>query len=270
MRSLVKIVIAVILAFCAAKITTLVLNKPDDTSALAAATHRVKDVPLHKGYPFEVKQAGDVMRFSLRGHMPDNAWKSVSVTMVDPNGNYLFTWLDELWTQSGYNDGYWTESRSEASFVQRFSKVGTYTAFIAYEEGPQRQDKDKRKPTEFSLNIVKVRGDVSVLNTIMSVFAYLIVFSIMLFFIMLWLNGDSKKTQSTVAKVNAWPVFTLALILLLLIVLAGYAMSQVQDDDDVDWEYESHRKSYLYHDKSLKGKSVSGESFRGGSGRGGK
>lgn len=77
--------------------------------------------------PFQVQQAGTVIKASFASNLPLNSWSFVEAELLDQDRDYLFSFGKELWHETGVDsDGKWTES--DISYEMKFTvaEPGTY------------------------------------------------------------------------------------------------------------------------------------------------
>ena len=223
-----------------------------------------------KAYQFKVPEDGQMMRFEVVGRTPMNTWKSVDIDVYDQVGNYLFTYQDELWAETGRDsDGRWTEYRDRAEFTQHFPKKGIYEAYVSESSGPS----SRIKTNDFRFRVVPVLGNSRLLTPLVWV-------SGAIAFVCLLILGNRmdkgrpissyKKPRHPLQKpqTNKSTMTVIALFFAPTLLLT--AMAFQKDDDDIDWLYASHSSKQMTVDRELRQQSLSGAQFRTGGSRGGK
>ncbi|KAF7781488.1 hypothetical protein PRUB_b0724 [Pseudoalteromonas rubra] len=231
-----------------------------------------KDIAYH----FEVPQDGQMMRFELKGTMKMNSWKAMDMEVYQADGTYLFSYQDDLWSESGRDsEGNWTERKTKASFAIRFAKKGKYQLYLT----DQSSNNQKLNNTRYYFRVVPVRGDASVLKPLLYV-ALIVAF---LCFAVLGnryevdkpLSGKTTYNKKPYghnpfgdqARPSRVPLYAWCFSLGLFALLFSWAY---KNDDDINYVSYAYGKSHMTVDRSIRQQSMSGANHRGGSGRGGK
>lgn len=77
--------------------------------------------------PFRINKAGVVLSVAIKASLPDQSWAFVEAELLDDDKDYLFSFGNELWSESGYDDGGpWHES--DDSYVMKLTipQAGAY------------------------------------------------------------------------------------------------------------------------------------------------
>ncbi|ALU45182.1 hypothetical protein [Pseudoalteromonas rubra] len=229
-----------------------------------------------KAYQFDVPADGQMMRFELKGVMKMNTWKAIDMEVYQADGTYLFSYHDELWSESGRDsEGKWTEHRKEASFKIRFAKKGSYQMYLT----DQSSNNQKLNNTRYYFRVVPVRGDASVLKPLF----YIALIVAFLCFTVLGNRYEEDKPLSgkttynkkpyghnplgDQARPSRAPLYAWCFSLGLFALLFSWAY---KNDDDINYVSYAYGKSQMTVDRSIRQQSMSGANHRGGSGRGGK
>lgn len=77
--------------------------------------------------PIEVVEENEVVNIAVSQHVKDRNWSYVEGEVVDSNDNYLFSFSEELWFETGRDsDGYWEEGKRSYDISITFPKPGKY------------------------------------------------------------------------------------------------------------------------------------------------
>ncbi len=76
--------------------------------------------------PIEITKAKQVVGIEISTSLPNNSWAFVEGEVLDENKQYLFSFGDEFWHESGYDDGNWEESYDEYEMKITFPEAGKY------------------------------------------------------------------------------------------------------------------------------------------------
>lgn len=227
-------------------------------------------IQQEEAYFFNVPEAGSMVEFTLTGKTPDNDWSVFDIEVYGPDGNYLFTYFDELWSETGKDsDGFWRESKQYASLTQRFSQPGTYHAILSHADG-------RLNVKYLNLGIKVLNGDsryIKLIFRVCMILTVVLLIAIVLYFD-IWIKSVntpySSKPRSyrkpglaTKIKLFLW----LLVIYSICITSAGYVGAK-KKTADVDWAH--IHGSQTTRDKSLLGTTSVAADFRGGAGRAGK
>jgi len=229
-----------------------------------------------KAYSFTVPEDGQMMRLEFRGTMPMNKWKSFDMEIYDPNWKYLFSYQDELWSETGRDsDGQWTERRRIAYIEQRFPKKGEYFVYLS----DSSKSNSSTANSHYTFRIVPIRGDGSYFKP----FIYISIGVLVLCFVYLaHLHEKNKEANNsmsfkpinklakgTTKKKSGINFFTILFLIMFLFISIG-ALAMMNDDSDVNWLFVAQKHKRMTVDRSVRQESLSGSGFVGGSGRGGK
>ena len=123
------------------KIETLLANK------------RNVDRPAYQVGPIVVEQPGEVFEINVRANLPDNHWSFIEVELLDGNEEYLYSFGQELWRESGRDsDGNWSESRRDFETKLTFPVTGFYYLNFIVES------KSSKDPKSINVNVIKRKG----------------------------------------------------------------------------------------------------------------
>ncbi|WP_199610056.1 hypothetical protein [Flocculibacter collagenilyticus] len=261
--------------FCVAVLTLIVgffirsiLDAPTNHTDYQSSTQWSNQ---DKGYTFTVPNDGQIMRLEIRGTMPMNRWKSIAMDIYDDKENYLFTYTDELWSESGYDsDGRWTEYRKKASINQRFAKAGTYVAFISDSHNINRSSIVDTHT--FRFRAVPLHGDISKLMPFLWLVGGVVAICFAVFIFRAETKDDrvnpilSMRDIKTKKTMSIWILIAIFFIPL----FALTAWGSIKDDDDINWIYVANTHRNVTVDRDLRQQSLSGAHFRSGGSTGGK
>ncbi|TAE83370.1 MAG: hypothetical protein EAZ74_06315 [Alphaproteobacteria bacterium] len=77
--------------------------------------------------PLMVKQAKEVYEITIQSDVPENSWVFIEGEVLDANKEYLFSFGQELWHETGYDDeGAWREQENDYSMKVTFPQAGQY------------------------------------------------------------------------------------------------------------------------------------------------
>lgn len=123
------------------KIETLLANK------------RNVDRPAYQVGPIVVEQPGEVFEINVRANLPDNHWSFIEVELLDGNEEYLYSFGQELWRESGRDsDGNWSESRRDFETKLTFPVTGFYYLNFIVES------KSNKDPKSINVTVIKRKG----------------------------------------------------------------------------------------------------------------
>lgn len=78
--------------------------------------------------PFSVSNVRRPLRVSIRGaNIPANTWSEVDVALVDDEENEYLLFTQELWHETGYDEGAWDESSLRGSYRFKLPEPGQYS-----------------------------------------------------------------------------------------------------------------------------------------------
>ena len=243
------------------------LESPTEQKAfVSSGSYANQDKP----YEFKVPSDGAMMRLEVTGTVPMNNWKAFDIEIFDDKGQYLFSYHDELWSESGYDsDGSWTERRRRAFLEQRFPKQGHYTLYF----NDSSKTNKRTATTRFHFRVVPIRGDGSMLTPVIWISAGVAIVC----FILLSNRLEQEKNKPMryrppaikKSKPDSFPLpGILALFVAPVIMLTLFAYAD--DDDDINWITLAHYHNNISVDRELRQQSMSGPGFRSGTSRGGK
>ncbi|MER2491117.1 hypothetical protein [Catenovulum sediminis] len=226
-------------------------------------------------YPFEVPHDGQMMRFEFRGRMPMNTWKSFDMEIYSASGEYLFSYQDELWSESGVDsDGKWTERKQHAYFDIRFPKKGQYILYLSDSAASNRST----AKTQYSFRVVPIKGDRSWFSHLYYIFGAIALVCLVVIFNKMENAGKNSgafiqpKSNHRLSKKSAnsskvyWYIFAGSLAWFGVV----YCLAVSHDDSDINYIHYAHRHYNMHVDRSIRQQSLSGANFRAGSSKGGK
>jgi hypothetical protein len=76
--------------------------------------------------PIEITKPKQVVGVEIATNLPNNSWAFVEGEVLDADKEYLFSFGDEFWHESGYDDGAWEESYDEYEMKITFTEAGRY------------------------------------------------------------------------------------------------------------------------------------------------
>ncbi|TDF37213.1 hypothetical protein EYS14_13725 [Alteromonadaceae bacterium M269] len=83
--------------------------------------------PPYQIGPIIVEKPGEVFEVKVKGSLPDNHWTFVEVELLDGNEEYLYSFGQELWRESGRDsDGKWSEAKRDFETKITFPVTGFY------------------------------------------------------------------------------------------------------------------------------------------------
>lgn len=219
-------------------------------------------------YRFTVAKDGQMVRLEFKGTAPMNKWQSFDMEVFTADENYLFSYQDELWSESGYDsDGAWTERKRHAYFDIRFPKKGEYLVYLT------DSTNNRSGSMKYTFRAVPINGNANAFKPLMYFFG---VIALICFIIIgnIFEEESNKPMRPSFEppkkKSNSWIYFFAGALLLWFIVF----LIASDDDDDIDintyYIGYSHKSNSIYVDRSLRQQSLSGSNFRSGSGKGGK
>lgn len=231
---------------------------------------------IDKAYQFNVPEDGQMMRFEISGKMPMNKWKSFDLEIFKDDGSYLFTYQDELWSESGRDsDGPWTEYKKKAFLEQRFAKKGNYSLYLTDSATSNKTTATAR----YSIRAVPIKGDGSMLQAIKWGSG---IIALLCFIVLIYRAEHNKKERggylastpfkkSIVTKNNSTATtFYIVLAIFFIPLTISSILAFKNDDSDIDWLALSYHNKQISIDRELRQQSLSGPAFRTGGSRGGK
>ena len=93
-------------------------------------------MPLEGGMfgPFTVDDPASTYQISVRQRsIALKVWNAVDIDVLDAEKNYLFSFGEEFWHESGYDDGNWDESKKQMNMKVHFEKAGVYFLAVSAE-----------------------------------------------------------------------------------------------------------------------------------------
>ncbi|AZZ96425.1 hypothetical protein [Pseudoalteromonas sp. R3] len=219
-----------------------------------------------KAYQFEVPEDGQMMRFEINGTMKMNSWQAMDMEVYNADGTYIFSYQDELWSESGRDsEGDWTERKTKASLEIHFAKKGHYTLYLT----DSNSYGFKFSRDKYYFRVIPIRGDASMLRPLRTI-AGIIAFGCFCILAYRHENGyalSGKKPFDNNTKYKREPIYIGAISLSLFAAVFLYAQTK---DDDINYALHAYGNKKMTVDRSIRQQSLSGANHRGGSGRGGK
>ena len=93
-------------------------------------------MPLEGGMfgPFTVDDPASTYQIVVQQHsIALKVWNAVDIDVLDAEKNYLFSFGEEFWHESGYDDGHWDETKSGMDMKVHFEKPGVYFLAVSAE-----------------------------------------------------------------------------------------------------------------------------------------
>lgn len=89
--------------------------------------------------PFPVEKPGQVLTLYVsQPFRTDNVWSFVTGEVLDAEQEYLFSFGEELWRETGYDEGFWRETKGDFELQVTIPQPGVYhLAFQTERSGPQ-------------------------------------------------------------------------------------------------------------------------------------
>ena len=84
--------------------------------------------------------------------IPNQGWSFVQGEVLNAQKQYLFSFGDELWHESGYDDGPWDEQHNSFDINVDFPQPGTYYLRLKFES------KGSSHPSSVTVRIIRKRG----------------------------------------------------------------------------------------------------------------
>ena len=268
--SVLKLFIISLVMFLLSFVAKEQMEVPSENVAMASGNHYANSDNVYK---FRVREDGQMMRFELKGTMPMNSWKAFDFEVYQSDGQYLFNYSDELWSESGRDsDGRWTEYKRYAYFDMRFPKQGEYDVYLT----DSAKSNSKTANARYEFRVVPIRGDAGILKPVLYLFGAV---AVCCFLILAHRAENDKDTTSSrygknriqnkkVGQKSYVHIYTwcFAIGIFSLFFWLAYA----NDDDDIDYVHFSYSHSNIDVDRSIRQQSLSGSNYRAGSGKGGK
>lgn len=77
--------------------------------------------------PLKVSNGWEVHNISITATLPFQSWSYIECEVLDADQEYLFSFGEELWYESGYDsDGKWIENKNNYDMKTTFPKKGIY------------------------------------------------------------------------------------------------------------------------------------------------
>ena len=86
--------------------------------------------------PIKTKAENTVLLIELKQHMNSNGWIFVEGEVMDDDEEYLFGFGEELWHESGYDGGPWTEWKTDFDLKVTIPEKGTFYLGFKTESQP--------------------------------------------------------------------------------------------------------------------------------------
>lgn len=240
-----------------------------DTPVMSGPEVRIGNTKKLVRYDFKVAKAGAIIEIKLDATLPDNTWKEVEVEVFSTREGYLFTYFDELWTETGIDKGYqkWRESSINNQARQRIPVAGEYYLLVRYRDSPAL----KNQPKVFYLSVRQLRGDSHQLETIMEMIALpVFALSVCLVFVLSALTHIPTRKRLRLREfAMAGHLWFLPLLLLPVLITAGVLGSRT-DTSPIDWPLTAFNSKKITHMAGIRSTKSLSQTFRGGAGKGGK
>lgn len=76
--------------------------------------------------PIEVNEANSVYQVSVEHNTSNQSYRYIEGSLLDAEKEYLFGFGDEMWQESGYDEGHWSERDDHYSINVTIPEVGRY------------------------------------------------------------------------------------------------------------------------------------------------
>lgn len=77
--------------------------------------------------PIEVKNKSEILGFQIKSNLGNEKWEFIEADVLDQDKEYLFSFGQELWDESGRdNEGYWHEREDSYEAKISFPKEGKF------------------------------------------------------------------------------------------------------------------------------------------------
>ncbi|NHH88138.1 hypothetical protein [Pseudoalteromonas sp. MB47] len=229
-----------------------------------------------KPYLFTVPEDGQIMRLEIKGRLPLNSWKAIDIEIFDPDGNYLFSYSDELWAETGHDsDGKWTEYRDYTHHDVHFPKKGQYSAYVSSTFGPNK----RAEHFSYTFRIIPIKGNSNFMLPLLWISGF--IGGVALFVMLHRLEAEREGSDITYKPINklnpeaikamesrisVWPIVLLFLAPVLFFSFLAYS----KGDKEQDWQVYSYHHLTISVDKQLREQSIGSAGFRSRGGPGGK
>ncbi|MCF2858119.1 hypothetical protein L1286_11600 [Pseudoalteromonas sp. SMS1] len=222
-------------------------------------------------YKFTISEDGAMARFEVKGYMRDNTWSSFEFEVFGTHETYLFTYHDELWTETGRDsEGAWREARDHLYFDIRLPESGDYHAVLHTSKGPALRT--SAASNHFNFRVYEINGDKEWLNLAMWLLGILCFGA----FVIVDIFGNRKSSSNygydfrqQRRKNKLMPVAWL-LIFYVFILSVITAIACRDNDLLIDYRAKSASNKNLKVDRQLREHSMSSAGYRTRSGIGGK
>lgn len=87
--------------------------------------------------PITTTKANVVLEVDVRQRFNQDGWSFVEAEVLDEDENYLFGFGEELWAESGYDDGAWHEEKNDYDLRVTIPEPGEYYLGFKTESGAQ-------------------------------------------------------------------------------------------------------------------------------------
>jgi hypothetical protein len=107
---------------------TIFVAEPKSQNAVQETASNEKDDPT-VGQPvrFRVLRANTLYLVTLQlTNLPNQSWFNAEVVLEDEKGNFLVSFVKELWHESGYDDGHWEEQDQKLKLKFTIEEPGVY------------------------------------------------------------------------------------------------------------------------------------------------
>lgn len=97
-----------------------------------------KSLPAEGGIvgPIEVSKDNTVLEVGVRQPLNKDGWSFIEGEVLDKDQEYLFGFGEEVWRESGYDQGYWSETDDAFDLKVTIPKKGTYFLSFTTESAP--------------------------------------------------------------------------------------------------------------------------------------
>lgn len=79
--------------------------------------------------PFRIADDGTVLEIKVWQNPDRESWNFVAGSVLDAEQNYLFGFGDEMWHETGYDEGYWSETKNSYDAKIRLPQGQYYLNF---------------------------------------------------------------------------------------------------------------------------------------------
>lgn len=85
--------------------------------------------------PFDLGKDGAVHSIQLGASFPNNSWTFIGAELLDANQDAINAVDGDFWHESGYDDGYWSETNNKSDRFFRLTEPGRYFIRLSHEQG---------------------------------------------------------------------------------------------------------------------------------------